>query len=165
MSLRFLAFVRLSSGFSLVSYIATDVTVISPCFLSSLARCLFWYLLFWNQFLIWSSVISRPLANSVRSSRVRYCWRENILSRYWSWRWVKWLRFRLFRLEPFSLKHFTDFDSFLKSLSSIASEDQTRQKRTYVYVHPVFMYYFKICQWDLSQNDRVIIHLLSWWLA
>ena len=129
MFLRFLAFVCLSPGLSLAPYIATDVTV-SSCFLSSLARCLFWYLLFWNQFLIWSSVISRPLANSVRSSRVRYCWRENILSRYWSWRCVKWLRFRLFRLEPFSLKHFTDFDSFLKSLSSIPSEDQTRQKST-----------------------------------
>ena len=129
MFLFFLAFVLFSPSFSLPFHIAIDVTG-SSCFRSSLARCLFWYRLFWNQFLIWSSVISRPLANSVRSSRVRYCWRENILSRYWSWRWVKWLRFRLFRLGPFSLKHLTDFDSFLKSLSSTSSEDKTRQKRT-----------------------------------
>ena len=45
-----------------------------------------------------NSPISRSLATSVPSSRVRYCWRENISSRCWSRRWVKWLRFRRFRL-------------------------------------------------------------------
>ena len=107
-------------------YISTDVSG-SSCFFSSFARCRLWYLLFWNQFLIWSSVISRPLANNVRSSRVRYCWRENILSRYWSWRWVKWLRFRLFRFGPFSLKHLTDFGSWMNSLSLTPSENVKRK--------------------------------------
>ena len=101
----------------------TDISG-STRFFSSCPRCLFWYLRFWNQFLIWSSVISRPLANSVRSSRVRYCWREKILSRYWSWRWVKWLRFLLFRgLTPFSM-HFSNFDLWLESLSHPSSKER-----------------------------------------
>lgn len=40
-----------------------------------------WYLLFWNQFLIWSSVMYRIFDNRARSSRVRYIWRENTSSK------------------------------------------------------------------------------------
>ena len=36
---------------------------------------------------------------------------------------MKWLRFRLFRLGPFSLKHFTGLDSFLQSFSLSPSEE------------------------------------------
>ena len=97
------------------------------CFLFSFARCFFWYLWFWNQFLICSSVISRPLANSVRSSRVRYCWRENIFSRYWSWRWVKWLRFRRFRLGTFSLRHVSVLGCLLLSFAPSSSMEKTTQ--------------------------------------
>ena len=71
-----------------------------------------WYLLFWNQFLICSSVMSKAFASSARSSRVRYCWRENTSSRYLSCTCVKWLLFRFF---------LTCFFSLLALLSSLLS--------------------------------------------
>lgn len=46
-----------------------------------IALFLNWYLLFWNQFLIWSSVMYRIFDNRARSSRVRYIWRENTSSK------------------------------------------------------------------------------------
>ena len=56
--------------------------------------CLNRYLRFWNQFLICSSFISRALANNARSSRVKYCWREKISSKYSSWNREKRLLLR-----------------------------------------------------------------------
>ena len=114
--------------FLLVVYASTAVPCDVALFLaSSLLRCRRWYLRFWNQFLICSSVISRPLANSVRSSRVRYCWLENIFSRYWSWRCVKWLRFLRFFFCTFSLKHFAVFDSW-RCFPQLVSSGKTKGK-------------------------------------
>ena len=46
-----------------------------------IALFLNWYLLFWNQFLIWSSVMYRIFDKRARSLRVRYIWRENTSSK------------------------------------------------------------------------------------
>lgn len=71
-------------------------TLTGTCLALFNPRCLNWYLLFWNQFLICSSVMFKAVASRARSSRVRYCWRVNTSSKYLSCTWVKWLRFRFF---------------------------------------------------------------------
>lgn len=71
-------------------------TLTGTCLARFIPRCLNWYLLFWNQFLICSSVMSKAPASSARSSRVKYCWRENTSSKYLSCICVKWLRLRFF---------------------------------------------------------------------
>lgn len=71
-------------------------TLTGTCLALFNPRCLNWYLLFWNQFLICSSVMFKTVASMARSSRVRYCWRVNTSSKYLSCPCVKWLRFRFF---------------------------------------------------------------------
>ena len=77
-------------------------TLTGTCLARFIPRCLNWYLLFWNQFLICSSVMSKAPASSARSSRVKYCWRENTSSKYLSCICVKWLRLRFFFPVPFA---------------------------------------------------------------
>ena len=68
---------------------------------------------------------------------------------------MKWLRFRLFRFGPFSLKHFTDFDSFLKSLSSTSSEDQKKTKTDLRLRTSGFIYYSEYVSEGLAKTARL----------
>jgi len=69
-------------------------TLAGTCVARFTRLCLNRYLRFWNQFLICSSFISRALANNARSSRVKYCWREKMSSKYSSWNCEKRLLLR-----------------------------------------------------------------------
>ena len=78
-------------------------TLTGTCLGRFIPRWRNWYLRFWNQLRICSSVISSPFAKRARSSRVKYCWREKTSSKYLSCNWVKWLLFRFFLTAPFDL--------------------------------------------------------------
>ena len=125
-----------------LTHIGLQSSLALTCFVHSLTLFLSKYLRFWNQFLIWSSVISSPLANSVRSSRVRYFWRENNFSRCWSWCWVKWLRCLRFllgvRSSPTSILNGLGFSSpFPSVLASEGEEEQCKSYLTYLVNKPV----------------------------